>query len=153
MVCLDTQVLVWGFIRSATPQRTHMIDRATALIDHLTQIQEKIVVPTVVLAELMMRIPPYRHNTFYQRVAQSFILQPFGVKESAFFGEIWKSYKGHKAMKALQKLESTRDALKADCMIVATAVASGASCIYSHDDDIRKIAQGHIAVQAVPDVL
>ncbi len=153
MVCLDTQILVWGFIRSATLQRTNMIDRATALIDHLTQIQEHVVVPTIVLAELMMRILPYRHAIFHQRVAQSFILQPFGAKEAAFFGEIWQSYKGHKAMKVLQKIESTRNALKADCMIVATAVASGASCIYSHDDDIRKIAQGHIAVQEVPDVI
>jgi hypothetical protein len=46
--------------------------------------------------------------------------------------------------------ESSRQTVKADCQILGTAVANGASVIYSEDTDILKIAGIRIKVLPIP---
>ena len=41
---------------------------------------------------------------------------------------------------------ASRHALKADTQIIGTALAHGASCIYSHDTSLKKMAEGFIEV-------
>jgi len=35
---------------------------------------------------------------------------------------------------------------------VATAIAHGASCIYSHDRGVHRFAEGHILVAQIPEL-
>ena len=42
--------------------------------------------------------------------------------------------------------------MKADYLIMATALAKGADCIYSEDAGLKKFAQGHINVRPLPNI-
>jgi hypothetical protein len=69
------------------------------------------------------------------------------------FARIWQDRDQRGVITLLkQRDRATRAELKADCMIVATAVAQGASCIYSHDDNLAGFANGQIDVRRMPDL-
>lgn len=42
--------------------------------------------------------------------------------------------------------------MKADLMIIATALAKGASCIYSEDSGLKKFAQDYIDGKPLPNI-
>ncbi len=152
-VCLDTHIVIWGVQRKAKPQQRGMIERTRLFLQHLSDRRVTVVMPSIVVAELLVGIPVERHEAFYRLVEARFMVPPFDTLSASYFARIWQEKRDHPDIKKiLEDGETTKNILKADCMLVATALAIGASRIYSHDPHIRNFAGQHIMVSEIPEM-
>jgi predicted nucleic acid-binding protein len=148
--CCDTMILIWGIQENGEGDK---IAQAKAFLDHLDKQGTRLLVPSVVIAEFLTGIPIAAHTTIANLLERHFMTAPFDLKASLQFARVWQD-RDNRGLVAVLKNEkgATRAELKADCMIVATALAQGASCIYSHDDNLTTFANGQIAVRQMPDI-
>jgi predicted nucleic acid-binding protein len=148
IVCLDTQIIIWGVKKQSTPDQSEMILRAEYLLEKLQSNGTKILVPSIVVAEILSGIDERKHNQFTQNMNKFFIVPPFDTQAAQHFAKMWMTNKSLRNTLSAEGI--TRSEMKADCLIVATAIARGCSCIYSHDDQLEKFARGHIDVKELP---
>jgi predicted nucleic acid-binding protein len=144
VVCLDTQILIWGIKKEASDNRKHMIARATLFLDALEKQKTVCIVPAPVIAELLLKLSPSKHHAFIGDMSQRFIIPPFDANTSAFMARVWRSKHG--------QVDLPRQLIRYDSLIVAVALSAHASCIYSEDEDIEKIAAGHIEFKRMPEM-
>ena len=142
-VCLDTNVLIWGIKRQASAAQAEMIPRTRRFLDSLHKQQIRAVVPAVVVAELLMPLPLEEHNNFVADMSQQFIVPPFDSLVASFLAKVWQAKKGQRDIQ--------RNEIKYDSMVIATALALKASCIYSHDPNLRTVADGLIECRDIPE--
>lgn len=143
-VCLDTNVLIWGVKQQFTPGQEHMIERTARFIRHLDKKGVTCVVPAIVISELLMPLPLSEHMPFIAMVSTSFTVPSFNAVTASFLSKIWQSKKG--------QVDIKREEIKFDAMIVATALAARATCIYSNDPHIAEIALGHLDCKDIPEM-
>ena len=53
IVCLDTQIVIWGVKKQSTPDQSEMILRAEYLLEKFLSSGTKILVPSIVVAEIL----------------------------------------------------------------------------------------------------
>lgn len=145
-VCLDTHVIIWGIKHEADPGQEDMITRATALIKSLDSTNTQMIIPSIVLAELLTKIPPEEREAFVSELSSDFMIYPFGIESSISFSDLW----AQKKSKYKQDLAYSREHMKADFMIVATALSSSSSCIYSEDKGVQKASENLIECKNIP---
>ncbi len=150
IICLDTQIVIWGVKKQATPDQSEMILRAEYLLEKFQSNGTKILVPAIVVAEILAGIDERKHDQFTQSMNKFFIVPPFDTQAAQHFAKMWMANKALRNKLSTKGI--TRSEMKADCLIVATAVARGCSCVYSHDDQLGKFAHGHIDVKELPTV-
>lgn len=150
-ICLDTHILIWGIKEESEPEQEVMVERAKSFLQFLRDRKALVFIPAVVVGELLTGIPEEYHQMTLNLINQGFIIPPYDAQASAIFAKIWRDRNQKNIIEELQKKDSaTRQELKADCMIVATAIGRGADKIYSHDDKLSKFANGFIAVELMP---
>jgi predicted nucleic acid-binding protein len=150
IICLDTNILIWGIKKVAPPGQEDMIYRAQDLIQKLDKSSSQVIVPSLVLAELLMPVKEEDHGKFFADISKQFIIVPFDTQAALHYATLWKSWREKNSEQQLGDNRPTRAKMKTDFMIVATAVSRKAECIYSADSDIEKFAKGHIAVRKLP---
>ena len=146
VVCLDTHVLIWGIKEEAEPGQEEMILRAKALLAKLDEEKVPVVIPSVVLAELLMNIPKSEHELIIKKIEKRFIISSFDARTSSCFADLW--YRKKEIRK--EEPKCTRDHLKADLMIVASAITAGSDHIYSCDDHVSKASANQITCTDLP---
>lgn len=153
VVCLDTQIIIWGIKKQSIPAQTEMIYKSARLIQNLKESRAKILIPTPVIFELLLPIVADKREKFLSFMNRNFMVIPFDAKSAVFASRI-RQEKMDAAMKEAVKGDAniTRNHIKVDCMIVAAAYVYGASIIYSHDDHVTKFASGYIPVEKIPDM-
>jgi predicted nucleic acid-binding protein len=141
-VALDTNILIWGGLRppnaDGAPLSSHaaeMTYRSQALLIDLEKKGEKIIVPVVSVAELLVPIDLNQRGAFLAVLTTRFFCPPFDMHAASLAAELWRF---HRSLPASEHLD--RKLLKADVLIVATAKVAGASAFYSHDAKCRKLA-------------
>jgi predicted nucleic acid-binding protein len=145
LICFDTQIIIWGVRKYATVRQEINIEKAKYLIESCEKEQIKIMIPSVVVAEVLCALEPSLHNSFNQLITRKFMVMPFDTQAALYFAKLWREKKQIK-----DTIEISRSEMKADFMIVATALARGADCIYSEDKGLRKFAQDYIKVKPLP---
>jgi predicted nucleic acid-binding protein len=147
LVCFDTQIIIWGVKKQATPGQEDNVDKAKYLISICERDKIEIIVPSVVVAEILCAIDPSLHNAFSELMHRRFIVPPFDTQAALHFAEMWRSKKQIKDDSGIKRAE-----MKADFMIAATAMARGAKCIYSEDLGLKKFAQDYIDIKPLPSI-
>ena len=134
MICaLDTQTLIFALDpKGADPELRR---RAKLLIDHLEATKAKVIIPTVVVAELLVGVDQADHGRFLAELQSRFLTPPLDLRASALAATLWQQ---HRALPPAKQVKRT--ILKADVLIIATAKSAGASRIYSHDAGCRAVA-------------
>jgi len=152
LVCLDTQVLIWGVQERARTGQEEMIPRAKYLFSELTRTQTKILIPSIVVGEFLLGIPLDIHGKTLSNLGESgFITPPYDLQAAARFAALWKAREKKGLIEKIkEEYEARRTQLRADCMIIATALAQNSSCIYSHDRRLRAFAGDAIHVYDLP---
>ena len=150
IVCIDTNILIWGIKEEANQGQEEMIPRAKSFLKSLENTATKILIPSIVMAEFLMRIPSELHPTITNLFSKNFLVVPFDIAAATQCSKIWRDQKDSTAIKQLVANGSTRAELKADRMIVATALSRSAECIYSHDKTLKIFANGFIQVKDIP---
>lgn len=151
LVCLDTHFLIWGIKEECTPGQEAMIPQTKIFFRYLDEQSTRVIIPSIALFEFLMPVPPDRHAQLVKEVTSKFMVSPLDAIASSMAAEIWYKKKASGVIKSLlADSKSVRNKLKADCGIIGTAVTRKASCIYSYDDDLTKLAEGFIQVREVP---
>ena len=146
LVCFDTHVIIWGIRGKATPGQENRIEKAQYLINSCEKNGTKMMIPSVVVAEVLCALDSKSHSAVSELMHRSFIVPPFVTEAATYIANKWR-IKKHVKDKAVSRAE-----MKADFMIAATALSRGASCIYSEDAGLRKFAQDYISVKPLPNV-
>tara|TARA_Y100000310_G_C20069107_1_gene528503 strand:+ start:51 stop:551 length:501 start_codon:yes stop_codon:yes gene_type:complete len=151
LVCFDNHVLIWGIKEEASPGQEDMIPRAKSFIKELDESNTKVLIPSVVIAEFLMRIPPEAHTTITNLFSKSFLVASFDTAAASHFATIWQAKKNQGGIAKIQEeMGTTREELKVDALIVATAVSHQVERIYSHDRGVKAFGEGFVDVQEVP---
>jgi predicted nucleic acid-binding protein len=154
VVCLDTHILIWAIKGEAEAGQEPMILRAQAFLRSLEEEGAQVLVPAIVLAELLVRVPEEKHAAILQEVSQRFMVVPFDIPAASEFAKLFAKWNAKDAEARSDQLGKTapkdehkdmpnpgRSALKADLMILATAIVRGVSCLYTNDEALTRIAQ------------
>jgi predicted nucleic acid-binding protein len=150
LICLDTQILVWGVRKVASLGQEQNIIKAENLIDLIVQKKDSILVPSIVYAELCAPIPEEMIQSFMREMQKKFPIVPFDVNAAYYYRQLVQA---NAPLREQYKNEYyTRSKQFADMKIVATALACKATTIYSEDPHLTRIANGRIEVRPMPSV-
>ncbi len=137
---IDTMTMVWGFRDPERPDDLPGLKenrrRVQILFAELGVKRATIVVPTIVVAELLITLPTQAHGRFLAELNKYFFCPPFDLKACGLAAELWIK---HRELPEEERLN--RRTLKADSLIVATAKSAGATVFYSHDRKCRTLAE------------
>jgi predicted nucleic acid-binding protein len=150
-VCIDTHIAVWGIKNQAEPDQIEMIKKARGFFDDLDQKNIQVIIPTVVVAELLVQESFEKQVVFLDVIQKNFIVGILDLQVAMEYARIVG--KRHATIdKIMESFSVRKDKMKFDHIIVATALLYGASCIYSYDDGVKKFAEGLIEVKEMPDL-
>lgn len=152
IACLDNHVLLWGVREVAEPGQEHMILRAKQFFMDAEEQKVRLVIPSVVLGELLSGIEEQHHNLVKNLSLRGFPIPPYDAAAAQAFARLWRQRKADGTTTALRQSGATKQELKADCMIVATALAQRCTVIYSHDGKLKTFAGSEIEVRELPDL-
>lgn len=153
LVCVDNHVLIWGIREHAENDQEVMIHRTKAFFDWCKSNKIMIMVPSVVIGELLTAIEPSHHAMVVNLLEAGFDIPSYDAKAAALFAKLWREKKQSGLVGKIQnEMQATRQELKADCMIVATAITRKAEVIYSHDNKLKAFANGNIEVREIPEL-
>jgi predicted nucleic acid-binding protein len=152
--CLDNHILIWGVRGVATQGQEEMINRAQALFEDLDADDTDIMVPAVVVAEFLAGVPKPQHVGLLDVLNRRFQVVPFDVRTAAIAAELWRDAaesNPHLRDQIREAFPGTERAkIKADLMILASALARGADVLYTHDGPLKTAADGRIEVRNLP---
>jgi hypothetical protein len=147
IICLDNHALIWGIREQSSEGQEDMVPHTKRFIESIDN-DTSVLIPAIVFAEFLMPIPPELHPMVINLFNKNFIIAPFDALCASKFSLIWN--KNKEEAQELVKKGITRAQLKADGLIVATAVARKAECIYSYDKWIKTFANGFVDVKEIP---
>ena len=152
LVCVDTHILIWGIREHVEDGQESMVYRTKAFFEWCKSNNTTIMVPSVVVGELLTAIESNHHAMVINLLETGFDIPSYDAKSAALFARLWREKKKSGLVGEIQSnLQATRQELKADCMIVATAISRNAEVIYSHDAKLKSFANGNIKVHELPE--
>lgn len=126
-VALDTNILIWGIkskhSKRGNPRQRNLIEmqrRSAILLDILDENKERIIVPTITVAELLLGVDPSEHARFVAELQERFFCPPFDIRACAVAADLWLQHKG---LPKSERIE--RSVLSSDVKIIATARVGG----------------------------
>ena len=154
LAVIDTQIL--SYANTETPSAEgEFIQLSLDFFDYLSHKKYEIIIPSIVIGELLVAIPEDKQKQELSKLSQLYRIVPYDIMCGAKFAELTRN----KLIKTRRKdiLQSndpyvTKHLVKADVMIMATAIRYGATVIFSDDRDMKKLAQGFIDVKTMRDV-
>lgn len=156
LVCLDTNIIKWGILGEVpdTERPEAFTSRSLALVQQLYSSKSEFLLPTVVLGELLVRIPAAKHDEVLRKFDRSWRFTDYDQGAARTFSEI------RARMKEIRELDTARTGrqsiarceLGPDAMIVATAIVNEVDVIYTGDENFVKLAQGFIGVEYLFDL-
>lgn len=142
IVCFDTNVLISAIQDDETDENTL---KAKLLIRDCKTRKVNILIPSLVIAEVFMRLDHVDRSSFFSDISRLAIIAPFDVRASFEYGKVsdakWSRRK---------EFNISRNEMKFDMLIVATAMANKSECIYSEDAGVIKVADGFIETRKLP---
>jgi predicted nucleic acid-binding protein len=119
------------------------MDRARELVESLQKNNVVVAIPSIVLAEALCFVPDRDLQKAMDGIKARFPVFQFDELSAYFYRAVFSSTKDIKT-------EQPRWSKSADVKIIATAKAHGASCIYSEDSGMAKLAEGTLKVEGLP---
>ncbi|KTG25376.1 hypothetical protein AWR38_00990 [Idiomarina sp. WRN-38] len=138
MIALDTNFIIRFILGSGGAEASQLNIHVSRLLHELSE--SRFLIPTPALSEVLTRLSHEEMVTVCKLFSGSknFIIQPFDMASS-----VEAALAAKKAMQAGNKKSGSTEPwqkVKIDFQIAAIAKVHGASCIYTHDTDIQKIA-------------
>ena len=150
LVCLDTPILIWGIQGTAHQGQEGRIQDARNLCAKLDEDGYGALIPAVVVAEFLSKIPPTEHAGTLKAIEQRFVTAPFDAAAAMCFAKIWHENGAAGAIKAAQDLGVEKRSIKFDHQIIAIAVQQGASHIITTDLKMAQFAGDRVQVIDMP---
>jgi predicted nucleic acid-binding protein len=156
LICFDTMIVVWGIQGWANNNQDSMIKRAKQAIINCQEGNHKIIIPSIVLAEILSGIDTEKRKDFHDLVSRNFLVIPFDTLAALEFANLWDNKVNRDKIKSNlddKGIKITRAEMKADLMIISTAKSKKSEFIYSHDEKFISCAEGIIDVKYLPEII
>jgi hypothetical protein len=111
-----------------------------------------LIIPTIVLAEALIREPEDNHAKMVETAHRDFIVVDFDSRCSMQYGRMLRGEKWEEAKETQRKHGIVREKMKLDHMIVCCGIVNGANAIFSEDSDVVKFARGHLQVRSITEM-
>lgn len=144
--CIDSHTFIWAVKKQADVHDQHMIEEARILMEWIDQSNHQIMVPTIVLAECLIREPEINHAPIIEAANRHFIVADFDSRCSLKYGQLLRLDKWQTAKAVSKTNDIRREKMKLDHMIIATALVHGADGVFSCDEGIKVFANNIISV-------
>jgi predicted nucleic acid-binding protein len=148
-VCIDNHILIWGIRKEATPGQEPMILRAELFLKCLDESKITVFVPAVVIGEFLVKVPEGKHQEVQAVLEKRFQIVPYDAAAAACAAKIFQEHKNSGSSRGI----ISRDILKADIQILATAVTRKVGKLYTHDEGLAKLAEKYLPVSQMPEGL
>lgn len=143
LVSIDTQILIWG-VRADGPEDKR--SRAKSLLEQLGTNKNHVIISSVAVAEFLIPVHDSNKSKVISAVSETFTIMPFDARCCELASRLYTQWKPRYQDGA----PGTRDFLKADAMIVATAKIFGATIFYSEDKRCREMASSVLDAKEMP---
>lgn len=149
--CIDSNIIIWGIKRQATKGQEEMIDRAVQFFSKADEFEDIILIPTIVLAEVLAPEPPQVRAHYLEILSKNFVLPTFNQMAALKYSEILYN-RFEDVRNIANETNSVKQRVKADHMIIATAIVNNANAIYTTDKGLKAFADGYIDVRDLPPI-
>lgn len=148
MICLDTMVLIWGVQGAARAGQEPMIDRTSRYIRSLRADKTRIMIPTPAVAEYLQGFAEPERGRQLELLARRFVIPAFDLPACYLAADL-----ARRARESSPTGGASRQAIKTDLQIIATAVVHGAQRIVTDEvSQFERLAAKKIEITGVPDV-
>ena len=101
-----------------------MILRSKKLLEDIRKNRQRAMVSTIVVSEFLMNVDPDLMTLTTDLIEKTFIVVSFDTQSAMMFARIWQEKNKSKIVEELKQSGIGRQQLKADCLIVASAVSA-----------------------------
>lgn len=154
MISFDTAVLLWGIQGTSRASQNEMILRTQRYMQSLAKQRTRVCIPAPVVAEYLAGFEPSEHEKQLLLLDKSFFIAAFDLKAAVLAARITAQHCMLRQIR--QECGQSRQQLRVDAMILATAVVAGAQTLVSQDSHMQQLAQflpGTIQVLPVPEIV
>jgi hypothetical protein len=153
VICIDSNIFIWGIRGVSAPGQEDMIKRAKNFISWVESKNLNILLPAPMMAEVLSPVPVNNHTQILSLLGSRFLVTPFDAPAASKCAELlYKSFTQPDLIKYRLDNAVPKQKMKYDCMIVATCIVKRVDCLYSNDADLKKFADNQIDVQPLPDL-
>lgn len=138
MIVLDTQILVWAITNEPNPKCEDCHERAKQLVQRYADAKQPIIIPAIVLAEYLAGTSSERSRSILDIATKAYRIAPFDMVCAKVAADL---YDKRIFDATLLGNRVSRDALKDDYKILATAIVHGGNQLYTSDPWIAKVDQ------------
>ena len=149
MISIDTNVMIWGVKRVATPGQEPMIPLGVAVFEYCKREHLDIIVPTQVLEEFLVDYSDEERTRQLEIIQANYIVPPLDAAAAAIAAKLRHDKDLLDGIR--QEFGITRQVIKADINILATSISAQATRVVAFDAHMRKLAQGMILVHTLPE--
>lgn len=143
IVGIDTHTLVWGVRQVGTANE---LDRAKWLFEELEIAKAQVLIPTVVIAEYLVKADKKTHASIIEAINRRFLIKPFDIECASLAAELFSTGKTTRP----SGIPLGREVLRADTLIIATAKVHKAKVFYSDDANCRALANTVMEARPLP---
>jgi predicted nucleic acid-binding protein len=149
VVCIDTQILYWAVVGKAAIGATKLIKPARDFMKWLEEKNHHIIIPSIVVGEMLVPVQEINVPTMLARFNEDWMVVDYDMRAARHFAQMRRDHATKKRFIDIRDLhpDITKKELVADVMIIATAIAHSADILYSHNEDLLKLADGWIVAK------
>lgn len=149
MICFDTGPLIWGVQGKARKGQEHMVERTRRYIRHLSEQKERIMVPSPVAGEYLVKFDNDAREEQSRLIEQSFFVPALDLPSATLAAKLERDCRPVAGNESNRK--PSRQQLRVDAQVVAIAIVNQADKIITNDaQHLRVLARGRISVEEVP---
>lgn len=149
--CIDSQIFIWGIKKQCTAGQENMIEKAEYFFKRVDEEGHHILMPTIVIAEVLAPEPIEKYPFLMDVINRNFMVGEFNTMCAIRYANFL-----HKRFDDLKKFAHDngirKEKMKADFMVLATALAYNADILFTNDNGLLKVSQGYIKADNIPDL-
>lgn len=144
IVCLDTNIVIWGILGEGKAEDELKRKKAVYLLEILQQQSDRVLLPAIVLAEVVAKVPPPNREEVVAKLSLACEIVPFDAGSALEFSTV-----RNVGMKKKSR-EFPRKEISLDSLIVAICRRQNVQVLYTDDDKLGKIAASFMRVEGLP---
>jgi hypothetical protein len=131
LVCIDSQIFVWGIKKQYSEGQGRMVPKTTRLLEHLDEQKIEILLPSPVITEVLTPVPKDKFPKFFAIINRRFRVASLDTIAAMKCAEMIYDKKQNDSafLEARKSGKYPRRKMKHDFLISAIAVANNAKCI------------------------
>ena len=151
IITFDTMVAIWCVRKRASVGQEFRLPVAQKLLQQIDADKERLILTAPVVSEYLCGFDDDAMAEELRVLRSRFFIHPFDVKAAAIAAKLTTNKELIKSIQ--QEFGISRQPVKADIAIIASAISGKASVLISDEPRVKKAAQGLIMVKTMDEFI